>query len=172
MKCKWVKLVLAASLAMNLAFAGPYIYNKLIRKPTRQPERKHTKSYLNLGKEQKEQFRAIFKDFKVQMMQYKQDILEKRIDIIDELGDPDFEPQTITQLTNELNQLENQLNLLFVDSLIRTNALLAPEQRLKFLYRVSRDWFFLDKGRPFRQKDRRGGGGGRDTGKSSQRRDT
>jgi len=59
-------------------------------------------------------------------MRYKQEILEKRIDIIDELGDPSFDPQTITTRTDELNQLENELNLLFVDTLIRINALLEP----------------------------------------------
>jgi Spy/CpxP family protein refolding chaperone len=162
MNGKWLKIVLAASLALNLAFTAPYIYNKFLRKSPEPPESKHARSDLDLRQEQKDQLRAIFKDFKVHMMEFKQDILAKRIDIIDELGDPDFEPQTITTLTTQLNKLENQLNLLFVDSLIRINALLDPDQRLRFLYRVSKDWFFLDKGRSFRKEGRGDRGSGRD----------
>lgn len=162
MNNKWLKIVIAASLALNLAFAAPYLYNKFLRKSPTPEETKHTKPDLNLRQTQKEQLRAIFKEFRVHMMELKQDILAKRIDIIDELGDPEFDPQTITKLTGELNKLENQLNLLFVDSLIRTNALLDPDQRLRFLYHLSKDWFFLDKGRPFRKESRDDRDGGND----------
>ena len=153
MKAKWLKLVLAASLALNLAFAAPYIYNKfLIKNKELEKEIKlKTKSTLNLQKEQKDQLDSIIKKFRLNMMRYKQEILEKRIDIIDELGDPSFDPQTITTRTDELNQLENELNLLFVDTLIQINALLEPGQRLNFLYKVSKNWFFIDKRRPFKK---------------------
>ena len=153
MKAKWLKLVLAASLALNFAFAAPYIYNKFLVKH-KEPEKEiklKTKTTLNLQKEQKEQLSSIIKKFRLNLMRYKQEILEKRIDIIDELGDPSFDPQTITTRTDELNQLENELNLLFVDTLIRINALLEPGQRLNFLYRVSKNWFFIDKRRPLKK---------------------
>lgn len=148
-KCKWVKLVLAASLALNLAFAGPYIYNNVFGKGKQEETAKEIKlkTGLNLREEQKQQLDKIIKTFKLSLLEYKQDILEKRIAIIDELGDPEFDPDTITARTNELNKLGNKLNLLFVDTLVQINALLEPEQRLKFLYRVSKNWFFIDRSR-------------------------
>lgn len=148
-KNKWVKLVLAASLALNLAFAGPTIYNKVFGNGKQEKSTKEIKlkTGLNLREEQKEQLDKIIKAFKLNLLEYKQDILEKRIAIIDELGDPEFDPETITARTNELNELGNELNLLFVDTLVQINALLEPKQRLEFLVRVSKNWFFIDKSR-------------------------
>ncbi len=146
-KGKWLKLVLTASLALNLAFAAPYIYNKFLGKDAEPEPMKDIKlkTTLNLQEEQKEQLDSVIKKFKLSLMRYKQEILEKRIDIIDELGDPEFDPETITDCTNELNKLENELNLLFVETLIQINALLEPGQRLNFLYKLSKNWFFIDK---------------------------
>lgn len=144
-KCKWLKLVLVVSLAVNLAIAAPFLYRKLISKPGKSSKTIELSSGLNLGNEQKEQIDAVVKTFKLKLMQFKQDILEKRIDIIDELGDPEFEPADITARAEELNKLHNELNLLFVETLMRINALLDSEQRLNFLYRLSKDWFFLNR---------------------------
>jgi Spy/CpxP family protein refolding chaperone len=146
-KCKWLKLILAASLALNLAFTAPYAYNKFFAKHQKPLMVKETKlkEGLDPQPEQKKQLDAIIKTFRLNLMKYKRDILEKRIEIIDELGDPEFDPEIITTRTNELNKLENELNLLFVDNLVQINALLEPEQRLNFLYKVSRNWFFIDK---------------------------
>jgi Spy/CpxP family protein refolding chaperone len=148
-KCKWLKLVLAASLALNLAFTAPYVYNKFFAKHVKSQQVKETKlkESLSLRPEQKQQLDTIIKSFRLNMMKYKRDILEKRIAIIDELGDPDFDPEVITTRTNELNKLENELNLMFVDNLVQINSLLEPKQRLQFLYRLSRNWFFIDKKR-------------------------
>lgn len=148
-KCKWLKLVLAASLALNLAFTAPYVYNKFFAKHVKSQQVKETKlkESLSLRPEQKQQLDTIIKSFRLNMMKYKRDILEKRIAIIDELGDPDFDPEVITTRTNELNKLENELNLLFVDNLVQINSLLEPKQRLQLLYRLSRNWFFIDKKR-------------------------
>lgn len=148
-KCKWLKLVLAASLALNLAFTAPFVYNKFFAKHQKPLMVKETKlkEGLDLQPEQKKQLDTIIKTFRLTMMKYKRDILEKRIEIIDELGDPEFDPEIITTRTNELNKLENELNLLFVDNLVQVNALLEPQQRLHFLYKLSRNWFFIDKKR-------------------------
>lgn len=143
-KFKWMKLFFAASLALNLAFAVPYLYHEFFRK--HEPPSGHLDlgSGLDLKEGQKEQIDAIIKKFKLTLMQYKQDILEKRIDIIDELGDPEFDPARVTARTGELNKLHGQLNLLFVETLMQVNAQLEPQQRLNFLYKLSRNWFFLN----------------------------
>lgn len=146
---KGSKLLLTASLAINLAFVTPYIYNKFLAKHEKPLKDRKVKKEINLEKDQKDQIDAITKKFKLNLMKYKQDILEKRIDIIDELGDPEFDPESITARTNKLNELENELNLLFVDTLIQINAILNTEQRLNFLYKLSKNWFFLDKKKSF-----------------------
>jgi Spy/CpxP family protein refolding chaperone len=149
-KGTWLKLVLTASLALNLAFAAPYIYNKFIVRDEEPVEDiKLEKTTLNLRKEQKESLDSIIKKFRLSLMRYKQEILEKRIDIIDELGDPEFDPETVTARTNELSKLEKELNLLFVETLIQINALLEPGQRLNFLYKLSKNWFFINRKKTF-----------------------
>lgn len=164
---KWLKLLLVVSLALNVAFLGPLIYNRLYnRLPAPEETAKHTgepnvKNGTNppsveegplsagpgrrLGKQQKQKIDSVIHKFKLEQMRYRQDILTKRIEIIDELGDPEYDPQTITTRTNELNQLENELNLLFVNTLLEIDGILDGRQRLDFLYRLSRNWFFLGK---------------------------
>jgi Spy/CpxP family protein refolding chaperone len=143
-KCKWLKLFLAASLALNLAITAPFLYHKFLKKHGPLPGHMDLSTDHNLNTEQKEKIDAIIKQFKLTLMQYKQDILEKRIDIIDELGDPEFDPARITARTNELNKLHAKLNLFFVETLMQVNAQLEPQQRLNFLYKLSRNWFFLN----------------------------
>ncbi|MCU0288880.1 MAG: periplasmic heavy metal sensor [Acidobacteria bacterium] len=148
-KCKWLKLFLVASLALNLAFITPYFYHRYKTPPSHPKQVKEKKAELknglNLQPDQKKKLDEIIKSFRLNMSKYKRDILEKRIAIIDELGDPEFDPDIITARTNELNKLENELNLLFVDNLVKINALLEPGQRLNFLYKLSKNWFFIDK---------------------------
>lgn len=146
-KGKWLKLFLVASLALNIAFTAPYVYNRFFTHHPKPVKEKETplNTLLNLRPEQKTKLDQLIKTFRLNMIKYKQDILEKRIAIIDELGDPEFDPDIIAARTRELNQLENELNLLFVDNLVQINALLEPEQRLHFLYKLSKNWFFIDK---------------------------
>lgn len=151
------KILLAASLALNLALAVPYVYREFIAKPKHKPG-KHSHEIdiakePGLRKEQKEQIDAIIKDFRFTMMNYKQEILEKRIHIIEELGNPEFDPETVTTYTDELNQLQNQLNLQFVDTLMRITTQLDPEQRLHFLYKLSRNWFYISGSSRRRKKE-------------------
>jgi len=143
MQNKWVKIILVASLAFNLAFISTAVYRNFFA-----PHETHRKSICNedikLNKEQKEKIKHIIKKFRISLMDYKQDILDKRIAIIEAMGDTEFNLEDIEKKTEELNQRENQLNLLFVDTLIRINALLEPGQRLNFLYKLSQNWFFIN----------------------------
>lgn len=154
-KCKWLKLFLVISLAVNLTIAASYLYRKLISKEGKPSRLMEISSGLDLKDEQKEKIDAIVKEFKLNLMQFKQDILEKRIDIIDELGDPEFDPADITARARELNKLYSELNLLFVETLMRINTQLDSRQRLDFLYRLSKDWFFLN--RHLKEKDKKRG---------------
>lgn len=144
MQNKWVKIILVASLAFNLAFVFTAVYRNFIA-PHKKPGKLICKEDLKLKKEQKEKIKRIIKEFKISLLDYKQDILDKRIAIIEAMGDTEFNLQDIEKKTKELNERENQLNLLFVDTLIRINALLEPGQRLNFLYKLSQNWFFINK---------------------------
>lgn len=157
-KGKWLKLVLAASLALNVAFFAPYIYRYIYpaakegekiseKKIDKKTGKRHNpfgrfEKNLKLGEEQRKQLEPITKQFRLELMKYKREILAKRIEIIDELGDPEYTPETISTLTTELNELENKLNLLFVDTLMRIDTLLEPEQRLEFLVPVEQNLVF------------------------------
>ncbi|MCP4153264.1 MAG: periplasmic heavy metal sensor [bacterium] len=155
---KWLKLLLAASLAFNVAFAAPLLYDKFTAKQTPTVKKEITgnqlsttdspaenrKSQFPLSKEQKKSIDVIIKKFKLEMLNHKQEILAKRIEIVDEMGDPDFDQESIKTRTGELNALENKLNLLFIDTLMNVDAILSPAQRLEFLYKLSKNWFFID----------------------------
>lgn len=141
---KWVKIILVASLAFNLAFVSTTIYRKFTT-PRKNTGKLICKEDFILKKEQKEQIRRIIKKFRISLLDYKQDILDKRISIIEAMSDTEFNLEDIEKKIEELNERENQLNLLFVDTLIRINALLEPGQRLNFLYKLSQNWFFINK---------------------------
>ena len=68
----------------------------------------------------------------------------KRVEIVEELGDPLCDPQQIARKTEELNQLENQLNRDFIAALLKINDILEPGQRLSMIYGLSRNWFFFN----------------------------
>jgi len=152
MNNKWLKIVLTASLAFNLAFISTSIYRKFIASPAITQEEIPAENDIKLKSNQKEEIHKIIKEFKINLLEFKQDILDKRIAIIESMGDTEFDMDVIENRTNQLNQLENRLNLLFVDTLIRITALLEPEQRLTFLYKLSKNWFFIDKSKKFHRQ--------------------
>ncbi|UCH94047.1 MAG: hypothetical protein JSV88_27790 [Candidatus Aminicenantes bacterium] len=144
MKNKWLKIILVASLAFNLAFVSTAVYRKFAS-TTRKSQELTFKQDFKLQKDQKEEIKRIIKKFKISLLDYKQDILDKRISIIEAMSDTEFNLEDIEKKTRELNGLENELNLEFVDTLIRISALLESEQRLNFLYKLSQNWFFINK---------------------------
>ena len=144
MQNKWLKIILVASLAFNLAFVSTAVYRKFTA-PRENRGKLMDKEDSKLKEEQKGKIKRIIKKFRISISDYKQDILDKRIAIIEAMSDTEFNLEDIEKKTEELNERENQLNLLFVDTLIRINALLEPEQRLNFLYKLSQNWFFINK---------------------------
>jgi Spy/CpxP family protein refolding chaperone len=157
MNNKWLKLLLLASIAFNIAFIGSGLFRKAPGpKPEKSVETKQEKPYdraLELRQTQKEDIGKIIKAFKIKMLESKQDILDKRIAIIEAMSDPEFDPEDVKTKTGELNELENQLNLIFVNSLIEITEVLDDQQRLNFLIKLSRNWFFM-KGNPKRSPKR------------------
>jgi hypothetical protein len=143
MKTKWMIILLVASFALNLALLSTTVVRKLISTDNKTKKEIVIKTALNLNESQKEKMQKIIKKFRVQLVQIKQDILEKRIEIIDELGDPEFNFEVLKTKTEELNTFENQLNYNFVNTLMEINNLLDSKQRLSFLLRLSKNWFFI-----------------------------
>ena len=145
MKNKWMKIILVASLAFNLAFLSTALYKKF-SSPGKRPVEKAKdtlETEFKLQKEQKEEIKEIMNKFRISMMGYKQDILVKRMAIIEAMNDPEFNTQDIEKKTGQLNELENRLNLAFVDALVRINNILNAKQRSDFLLRLSKNWFFI-----------------------------
>jgi Spy/CpxP family protein refolding chaperone len=129
---------------LNLAFLTAFLYKKLRHHPPPPPV--EFKSDLGLTGAQDAKVRDIVRKFKINSILYKEDILDKRVQIIEELGNPLGDGDKIAQRTDELNQLENQLNRDFIAALLKISDVLEPEQRLNMVYRLSRNWFFFDRG--------------------------
>lgn len=134
--------VLTVSLALNLAFAAAFVYRKI--RYHRPPARLEFKSDFGLNAGQDARVREIVRKFKINSILFKEDILDKRVEIVEELGNPLGDPEKIARKTEELNQLENQLNRDFIAALLKINDVLEPEQRLNMIYGLSRNWFFFD----------------------------
>jgi len=140
---KGLTFLLALSLALNLAFLAALAYKKTLpRKSTVRPAQE-IRSDFQLSTAQEEQVRAIIHKFKIDSLMAKEDIRDKRVEIIEELGNPDCDPKKVGSLGAELNGLENGLNSDFIAALLEINEILEPSQRLNMLYRLSRNWFFL-----------------------------
>ena len=144
MKGKWIKIIFVASLALNIAFISTSIYTNFFPKKIKPEVEFEFANGIKLNDSQKEKMNATMKNFKLELLRFKQDILEKRIDIIEELGDSEFSLENLENRASELNVLENQLNLIFVDTLVQINGILDSKQRIDFLYRLSKNWFFIE----------------------------
>ncbi len=146
---KVLPFLLGVSLALNLAFLAAVAYKKtLVNKPAGRPLQE-MKNDFHLNADQEKKVRTIVRKFKIGSLLAKEDIRDKRVEIIEELGSPDCDPASVNSLTGELNQLENQLNSDFIAALLEINEILEPGQRLNLLFRLSRNWFFLT---PYREK--------------------
>ena len=144
-KGRIVGLLLTVSLALNLAFLAAFAYQKTRRRHAPPPA--EFRSDFGLKKGQEAGVREIVRKFKINSILFKEDILDKRVEIVEELGNPLGDPQKIAQKTEELNQLENQLNRDFIAALMKISDMLEAEQRLEMIYGLSRNWFFFDRRR-------------------------
>ena len=148
-KSKIIGLLLTVSLALNLAFLAAFAYQKLRRH--RLPAPVEFKSDFGLKADQETRVRDIVRKFKINSILFKEDILDKRVEIVEELGNPLCDPEKVAKKTEELNKLENQLNRDFIAALLKINDILEPGQRLSMIYGLSRNWFF------FNQRPEKGG---------------
>lgn len=141
---KVTTLLLIVSLALNLAVVAAFAYNRLRQRPA--PPHPEFKDDFALAPAQDAQVREIIRKFKINSILFKEDILEKRVEIIEELGNLQLDADQIARKIEELNGLENQLNRDFIAALLRINDVLKPEQRLNMIYHLSRNWFFFNRG--------------------------
>jgi Spy/CpxP family protein refolding chaperone len=142
---KFLTFLLAISLALNLAFFAALAYKMALHKKSAAGPPLEIKNDFRLAAGQEKQMREIIHKFKINSLLSKEDIRDKRVEIIEELGNPACDPQKVNDLTAELNQLENQLNRDFIAALLKINIILEPSQRLNLLYRLSRNWFFFNR---------------------------
>ncbi|MFH2108336.1 MAG: periplasmic heavy metal sensor [Chrysiogenia bacterium] len=149
-KSKVLTLLFTVSLALNLAFLAAYTFKNIARHRPVPPS--ELKSDFGLKAEQETKIREIVRKFKINSILFKEDILDKRVEIVEELGNPLYDAEKIARKTEELNQLENQLNRDFIAALLKINDILESDQRLSMLYNLSRNWFFFhhrpEKGGP------------------------
>lgn len=144
-KSRIIGLLLTVSLALNLAFLAAFAYQRI--RPDRRSASAEFRSDFGLKGSQEAGVREIVRKFKINSILFREDILDKRVEIVEELGDPLCDPAEVASKTEELNQLENQLNRDFISALLKISDLLEPGQRLDMIYGLSRNWFFFDRRR-------------------------
>ncbi|MBU4267686.1 MAG: periplasmic heavy metal sensor [Acidobacteria bacterium] len=148
-KNKILTLLFTVSLALNLSFLAVFAYKKIGQHRPVPPS--EFKSDFGLKADQETRVHEIVRKFKINSILFKEDILDKRVEIVEELGNPLYDTEKIAKKTEELNQLENQLNRDFIAALLKINDILEPDQRLNMIYNLSRNWFF------FHQRPEKGG---------------
>ena len=144
MTSKGLKMVLVASIALNLALASGYVLKAFNSHPSNSPAETEIGVDLDIQPDQRKSLNQIFGQFRLQTTKFKQDIVEKRIEIIEELSNPDIDYQLLNTKTQELNEYENQMNNIFIETLLKINNLLDEKQRLSFLFKLSQNWFFVE----------------------------
>jgi Spy/CpxP family protein refolding chaperone len=144
MKKRICAILLVASMALNAAFVISYFWGGK-GKPVEEQQVQLDRD-LNLSKNQENEIQAIIRTFRLTLLRFKQDILSKRMEIVEELGDPEFNSENLTAKVEELNELENRLNLAFIDTIIEVSGILNSSQRIDFLLKLSRNWFFVENG--------------------------
>ncbi|HUU06281.1 MAG TPA: periplasmic heavy metal sensor [Patescibacteria group bacterium] len=149
-KSKVLTLLFTVSLALNLAFLAAFAFKNIAQHRPVPPS--ELKSDFGLKAGQESRVHEIVRKFKINSILFKEDILDKRVEIVEELGNPLYNTEKIAQKTEELNQLENQLNRDFIAALLKINDILEPSQRLNMIYSLSCNWFFFhhrpEKGGP------------------------
>jgi len=146
MKKEIIKIVLIASLAFNLAFIGMGIFRVIKTDKTDKQQGSSFAGQYELSEDQSAKLDEIVRNFRVKLSENKSDVLEKRIDIIELLGDPEFKTETLEEKLKELNEIENELNEEFISTVMEVGAVLDQGQWVKFLYNISRGWFFSGSG--------------------------
>jgi len=138
MKNKLLIALLIASLAVNLALTLTWL-----RRPRITAAKQPGNSSLLLHPEQNKSVNEIIHDFKIESLLLKDDILGKRVEIIEEIASPECDAREVDRCVHELNELENKLNELYVNVIINISEVLDPDQRLMLLYNLSREWYAL-----------------------------
>jgi len=140
-KNSWVMVILIASLAANAVWITRTILLSGHSSVKKESSDQRVRN-LNLNPEQRGEIRRLMTEFRLVQMEYKQKILDKRMEIIEGLSDPYLDPKTLTKLVKALNDLENKLNQQYVNTLARLGTFLDSGQRVQLLLRLSRQWFF------------------------------
>lgn len=146
---RWRVLValLLASLAVNVALTLAFFHH---RRPSRPPPPPvidrpvEIPTDLDIRADQRQALQEMIRRYRVDSLPLREDIMERRVAIIEELGRPDYDPAAIRTMVGELNALEKTLNERLIDLLLQVGEVLDSRQRLHLLYQLSRDWFHLD----------------------------
>ncbi len=146
MKKEFIKIALVASLALNLAFISAGFYRLAKSGNNVETQESGTGARYKLNEDQQKKIDEVVKNFRLRLVENKSDVLEKRIDIIELLGNPEFKTETLEEELLKLNDIEGELNYEFVSTLLEIGVVLDRVQWLEFLYDLSKGWFFSGSG--------------------------
>jgi len=143
MQIKWSKILLAASLAFNLAFVLTWSGRSRSQESREATTKDPIYNALKLNRAQEDKVGAIIKQSRIDILQFKQEILDLRMDIVEELSQPDYDPDMLREKIEALNQLESKMNHAFVETLVQISDQLNSQQRLAFMVSLGKNWFFI-----------------------------
>jgi|GEM_PF-2609511 len=150
MNGKLAKALLIASLVLNLAFISYLVIRKTspdfltTRKcPPKRPLL--ADQSLDLTGDQITRIRSIIKEFRLSLITSKQNMLDQRMGIVEELSTPEPDLDLIWDHVRQLNSLEAALNRDFVTALINVSNILGSGQNIEFLLELSRHWLYFGK---------------------------
>lgn len=92
---------------------------------------------IGLSTSQARDFDALRKSFEPRTNRIRENLKQKRTDLLDKLQEPEARLENLTVAINDIESLQAELQRLAVDQMLKEKAVLTPEQRIKYFALIS-----------------------------------
>ncbi|MHC5034357.1 MAG: Spy/CpxP family protein refolding chaperone [Planctomycetota bacterium] len=127
-------LLLAFSLAFNIAFAGMWIYRRAVLTPRRAPGGPWADLHLN--PDQERQIRERWSEVRRRARQYREEAARHRDELLRLLAADDPDDQAVLAQYGHVSAAERQMREMAIAEMLNTQRALSPEQRQKWFRHV------------------------------------
>ncbi|MHC4591825.1 MAG: Spy/CpxP family protein refolding chaperone [Planctomycetota bacterium] len=154
---KVLTLLLAFSLAFNIAFAGMWVYRQAVpRPPGRRPGGPWVD--LRLSSDQERQIRARWNDVRRRARQYREEAAKHRDELLRLMAADEPDDQAVLAQYGHVSAAERQMREMAIAEMLNTQRALSPEQRQKWFRHVRARAQGLGRGRRRRTSPPAGNG--------------
>jgi hypothetical protein len=138
---KTTRNMLIISLIFNLLLAISLLLPRFFPKnrplPPPFPEERLN---LQISRESQEKLRELIRKFKIEENYQREQVFSIRGEIIDQLSKEEIDFEYLSELVQDINKIENNLNRKFVDLLTEISLNLKDSERIKALLMLSGRW--------------------------------